>query len=175
VSDKTDERKKARSGKKNKFFLGGTYTVFIELDDIDAAIHDDEATLESTDDAYKKTVKVAEVGKIINDEFLRITFTGVIPGKKYSFIYDLKKDLEGNELGTITMFYDLVIDYDNMDGLTNRKEFQAQDEEEKDEISNLEHMAYDSESADLYEEPDPEADEEAILVEEEEKDLGKEV
>ena len=108
-------RKKARSGRVNRFFTGGTFTVNIEMDDLDPATNDDEATLKSVDGIYNKTLKVSDVGIKADDKFLRITFPGVIAGKQYDLEYDLKQDADGNELGVITVLYHFDITSDDLD------------------------------------------------------------
>jgi len=167
MNKKGSERKKARSGKVNRFYNGGTYSFLMELDDIDPAMNDDEATLESTGGEYKKTVKVGREGTKVDDKYMLLMFAGVIPGKRYTLTYDLNQDVEGNDLGEFTLFYDMPIereDLDNTDPVVRNSEREPDDD---DDIPTFDVEEVDEEAAALYEEPDPEADEDAILESEE--------
>lgn len=87
-----------------------TLKVVVDLADIDPVIEDDEAILESIDGEYKKTLKVAEVAERIDKDHLQLTFKKVIPSKRYTLTYDLKKDSHGNELGKFDIFYSVLIE-----------------------------------------------------------------
>ncbi len=80
------------------------FAVLIPLDDIFIdAVDDDEAILESADGAYKKTLRVVEVGQKIDEEYIQLTFLNVIPGKKYTLTYDTKEDADGYEVSKVVM------------------------------------------------------------------------
>jgi len=87
-----------------------TLTVLIPLDDIFLeAVEDDEALLESTDGAYRNTLKVYEEGEKIDEEYIRLVFHEVVPDKKYTLIYDTKEDDEGTEVAKVIMFHSKLI------------------------------------------------------------------
>jgi hypothetical protein len=172
MKKKTSGRNKGMSGKPTRFYTGGTFTVLIEMDDIDPAMHDDEATLESKDGMYKQTLKVAQEGTKIDDTYLRLTFSGVFPDKIYTLTYDLKKDSEGNDLGKMIMFFELPISQDDMDNLDPIDSLPAEGEEEL--IPSTRPGIFNKEASELYVEPDPDADEEAIFLDEEATEGGPE-
>ncbi len=155
------KKRKARSGKRNQFYLGGTYYILIEMDDIDPAINDDEATLESSDEKYKKTIKVAEKSEKVDDKYLRLEFSGVIPGKQYSLEYDLNKDNDGNDLGRFIVFHELLIEEEDLD--KKRPITKHQDISVDGALPYSESGFVSSEIDELYQEPDIDADDEAIL------------
>lgn len=161
MTSNKEPKKKARSGKVNRFYLGGTYSFLIEIEDIDPAINDDEATLESSDGAYKKTLKVAGDGTKVDASFIHLMFPGVIPGKKYTLTYDMKKDGDGNELGKMVMFDELLIEQKDLNKPEPDDETDESDENE--DIPRWEARPYSADLAALYEEPDPDADEDAKL------------
>ena len=152
MNQNEQNRKKARSGRVNRFFTGGTFTVNIEMDDLDPATNDDEATLKSVDGIYSKTLKVSDVGIRVDDKFLRITFPGVIAGKQYDLEYDLKQDADGNELGVITVLYHITITSDDLD-VSESVQFPSETPETWKGES-FESTTYDAEVAKLYQEPE---------------------
>ena|GEM_PF-5154591 len=153
--------KKARSGKVNRFYVGGTYSFLIELDDIDPAVNDDEGILESSDGEYKKTLKVSGDGTMIDDTFIHLMFPGVTPGKKYTLTYDLKKDADGNDLGKIVMFHEMLIEQTDLDDPKPAEERDLP--EDDDDFPAWDAQTYSAELAGLYEDPDPDADEDSVL------------
>jgi len=155
------KKRMARSGKRNKFYLGGTYYILIELDDIDPATNDDEATLKSSDEKYKKTIKVAEKSKKVDDKYLRLEFSGVIPGKEYTLEYDLNKDGDGNDLGTFIVFHELLIEEEDLD--IKQPFTKRQDVSDDGILPYSEPEIVPSDIDELYQEPDVDADDEAIL------------
>lgn len=167
MTESKKKRTAAVGGRANRFYTGGTYTVLIEMADIDPATNDDEATLEADDGSYKKTVKVADEGVRHDDDFLKLTFTGVIPGKEYTLTYDLKKDADGNELGEVIMFAGMLIDQEDMDN-TRPVDYRPDPEiEDKGEFEIWKAGKLDPETVEIYEEPDPEQDDDKIFADEE--------
>jgi hypothetical protein len=86
------------------------FVVVIPLDEIFVdSVDNDEATLESTDGEYKLTLRVAEAGKKVDDQRIRLTFPGVVPGKKYTLTYDTKLDATGAEVISLEIFSSRLI------------------------------------------------------------------
>jgi hypothetical protein len=157
-----------KSGKLAQYYTGGTFSVIIEIGDLDPAIHDDEATLESSDGEYRQTLPVARDGFRINDKYLRVTFAGVQAGKDYTLTYNLKKDQEGHDLGKIIMFNKRPLeskDMDNLEPIDNNPPLKKN----APEVPPWESTAFSFDIISIYQEPDPDADEEAIALEEESK------
>lgn len=75
----------------NKINISWTYTLLIDLEEIDPAYEDDEITLESDDKSYKQTLILGKDGEVIDNRWLKLTFTKIIPGKTYTCIHDLKR------------------------------------------------------------------------------------
>ncbi len=162
-------KKKSMSGKLNKFSSGGVFYVLIELQEIDPAIHDDQATLESSDGTYKKMLKVGSEGVKIDKEHLRLAFPGVVPGKLYTLVYDLKKDGKGNDLGKMTLFQSMEIRADQLnvpEGVSTSQESALAGEVEPWATGGGESMIESD-----YEEPDPDIDYEKKFVSEESTSL----
>jgi hypothetical protein len=91
-------------------------TVIVPVDEIFVdAVDDDEATLESSDGSYKKTVSVKQIGDKFEEQFMKIVFPGVVPGKEYSLIYDTHLDDETEMVTKVTMFQKRLIDADDME------------------------------------------------------------
>lgn len=89
----------------NRINQAGTVTFLLPLDNIFIdAIDDDEATLASRDGEYSRTLRISEVGKREDDEYLRLTFRGIKAGKKYTLTYDTKEDADAMEVAKIVMF-----------------------------------------------------------------------
>lgn len=86
------ESYKVKRGKGgNKINISWTYTLLIDLEEIDPAYEDDEITLESDDQAYKQTLILGKDGEKIDERWIKITFTKIIPGKAYTCFHDLKR------------------------------------------------------------------------------------
>lgn len=117
MNNKRKEKNAVRSGKKTCLYVGGTYSVIIEMRNFDPAIYDDKIILESEDGSYDQTLEVMKEYVHVEEDRYRFTFTGVRPGKRYTLTYDLGKDSEGNKLGVFTMFKALPIEPRQMDTL----------------------------------------------------------
>ena len=90
--------------------------VIVPLDELFVdAVDDDEATLLSADSRYKKTVKIVQIGERFEEQFIKMVFPGVVPGLKYTLIYDTNIDDEGGVVTKVTMFENLIIDADDME------------------------------------------------------------
>ncbi len=75
----------------NKINISWTYTLLIDLEEIDPAYQDDEITLESDDQSYKQTLALGKDGEKVDDRWLKLTFSKIIPGKTYTCTHDLKR------------------------------------------------------------------------------------
>lgn len=80
-----------------------TYTLFLPLYALDDEYTDDELTLESYDGEYKQTRILGTDGEIVDDYWIRVTWTEVKPRKNYRCIHDLKKTSTG-ESGVFVLF-----------------------------------------------------------------------
>ena len=146
----------------NVIALRTTYSITLELDEIDPATNDDEATLKADDDSYEKTLKIAEEGVWVDDDHLRLWFTGVLPGKTYTLTYDLKTDADGNELGSFNVFEELLIRFEDL----NTDQLGREDDvEETEGVEFWEAFGVDKDEVEEWEEPDPDEDDEPLYDE----------
>jgi len=96
--------------KLNRLDQSGVFTVFVPVgEDFIGGLNHDEATLESHDGAYKQTIQVSQEGKPDERQHVRLTFRGVVPGKKYTLTYDTKLDAEGGEVMRIEVFHERLL------------------------------------------------------------------
>jgi len=85
-------------------------TVLIEMDELFIhTVQMDEATLSSLDNKYRKTVSLEQVGEIEDEKFIKIVFPGVVPGKKYTLIYDTNLDSIGEIVTKVILFQNKFI------------------------------------------------------------------
>ena len=68
-----------------------TYTLFVDLEVIDEAFHDDEITLESDDGKYSQTLVLGKDGEVVEDRWVKVTFDKLLPERTYSCYHDLKR------------------------------------------------------------------------------------
>lgn len=87
----------------NKLNVAWTYTLLIDLEEVDPAYKDDEITLESDDQEYKQTLILGKDGEVIDNRWVKVTFTKIIPGKTYTCIHDLKRT-STKKTGKIVLF-----------------------------------------------------------------------
>ncbi len=92
-----------------------TYTLLIDLEQIDSRYDDDEFELESMDGEYSQKRTVREDGVIVDERWLQITFSKVKPGKIYSCHHDLKKTASGNT-ATLLLFKGMQLCDEDLDG-----------------------------------------------------------
>jgi len=99
----TKEHKIRRGERDNIIDRKYTYTLFLPLYTLDDEYTDDELTLESHDGEYKQTRILGTDGEIVEDHWIRVTWTEVKPRKNYRCIHDLKKTITG-ESGVLVLF-----------------------------------------------------------------------
>ncbi|MBN1766857.1 MAG: hypothetical protein JW860_16505 [Sedimentisphaerales bacterium] len=84
-----------RGDSDNTLDVKRTYTLLIDLEEIDPEYKDDEVTLQSDDDEYKQTLVLGEDGEEIDERWIKITFTRILPDKTYTCMHDLKRTSTG--------------------------------------------------------------------------------
>lgn len=132
MTRKKTSKNPARSGRKTKFYAGGTYSIILNMKDFDSDVHDDEITLCSDDDAYKQTIKVAEERVEVEENFYRFTFTGVMPGGRFSLVYEMK-NAKGESVGTFDILKSAVIDRERLDALEALHETPLEEKQEAED------------------------------------------
>jgi len=86
-----------------------TYTVLIQRHAVPDGYEQDEITLESHDSEYKQTLVVGKDGDVFEDEWIRITFTGVKPRKSYRCVHRLKRP-ENQVDAKVLLFEHMLLD-----------------------------------------------------------------
>jgi hypothetical protein len=81
----------AQSGKKTSFYVGGTYSLILNLPDLPEQ-HAALLTLSAEDASYRQTIRVSEERVSVGDDRYRFTFTGVIPDRIYTLTYHTETD-----------------------------------------------------------------------------------
>lgn len=124
---------KVKRGKEsNKINISWTYTLLIDLEEIDPAYQDDEITLESDDKSYKQTLILGKDGEAVDDRWLKLTFTKIIPGKTYTCIHDLKRT-SAEKTGKIVLFRSAPLEVKHLNKIQPVEEILS--ESEKDEMT----------------------------------------
>ncbi len=99
----------------NTLKLPGALAIIVPLDPVFVnAVDVDEATLASADGAYRKTLRVIQESKKVDDEHVQLVFLGVVPGKKYTLTYDTKLDADESEVANLVMFDSRLIGADDL-------------------------------------------------------------
>ncbi len=91
-----------------------TYTLLIDLEQIDAKYDDDELTLESEQGEYKQKRTVKDDGETTDGRWLQITFDKIKPGLNYTCWHDLKKT-ESGQTAKMMLFGGMHIGYGDLD------------------------------------------------------------
>jgi len=86
-----------------------TYTVLIQRHAVPDGCEQDEVTLESHDSEYKQTLVVGKDGDVFEDEWIRITFTGMKPRKSYRCVHRLKRP-ESQVDAKVLLFEHMLLD-----------------------------------------------------------------
>jgi len=114
----------------NKLNVAWTYTLLIDLEEIDPAYQDDEITLESDDQAYKQTLILGKDGEVIDHRWVKLTFTKIIPGKTYTCIHDLKRT-SSEKTGKIILFRSAPLEISHLNKPFPVEEILAKEEEQE--------------------------------------------
>ncbi len=157
-----------------------TYTIYLPLHAIDEQYEDDQITLESHDGAYRQTLVLGEDGEIIEDCWVRVTFTKLKPRKCYQCTLDLK-ETETRATATMLLFEYLPLDDSHFnkpdlmgEALSDEEEAAAVDPDFADFAFDDEEYAIESseddEQAAVDDEPDDADDDEEVgEIEEEDR------
>ncbi|MGB9698786.1 MAG: hypothetical protein ACPL5I_05315 [Thermodesulfobacteriota bacterium] len=125
------EAYKVKRGKGgNKINISWNYTLLIDLEEIDPAYQDDEITLESDDKSYKQTLILGKDGEAIDNRWLKLTFTKIIPGKTYTCIHDLKRTSE-QKTGKIVLFRSASLEVKHLNKIQQVEESLSENEKEE--------------------------------------------
>ncbi|MDX1811079.1 MAG: hypothetical protein R3240_03975, partial [Gammaproteobacteria bacterium] len=90
-------------------------TVIAPIDDLFInATELDEASLQSLDGTYKKTVEIKQIGEVVEEQFMKMVFPGVVPGARYTLTYNTNLDSEGELTTNVIMFQNRLIDTKDM-------------------------------------------------------------
>jgi uncharacterized Zn-binding protein involved in type VI secretion len=98
-----------------------TYTVVVDLEQIDSRYDDDEFTLASEGGEYRQTRTVKDDGEVVDGRWLEVTFSKVEPGKIYSCYHDLKKTASG-KTAKLLLFKGVRLDRDVLAGVEGSNE-----------------------------------------------------
>jgi len=114
----------------NRLNVAWTYTLLIDLEEIDPAYQDDEITLESDDQAYKQTLILGKDGEVIDHRWVKLTFTKIIPGKTYTCFHDLKRT-SSEKTGKIVLFRSAPLEISHLNKPFPVEEILAKEEEQE--------------------------------------------
>ena len=96
-----DEAHRVRRGEKENILdVHWSYTLLIDMLGLDRAWEDDEVTLKSDDDQYEQKYTLGLDGELIDERWIRVTFTGMKPDKFYTCLLDPKITSQGSSVGT---------------------------------------------------------------------------
>lgn len=113
-----------------------TYTLQIDLEQIDARYDDDELILESECGAYKQKRTVREDGVLLDDRWLEITFSKVKPGKIYSCHHDLKQT-ESGQTAERLLFKGMRLDPRDLEGADDLTEAELEEDQPLETLAEL--------------------------------------
>jgi uncharacterized Zn-binding protein involved in type VI secretion len=91
-----------------------TYTLLIDLEQIDTKYDDDEFTLESEQGEYEQKRTVKADGVDTDGRWLEVTFDKIQPGLNYTCWHDLKKT-ESGKTAKVLLFEGMHIGYADLD------------------------------------------------------------
>ena len=119
-----------RGDGENTIDIKRTYTVYIDVEEIDPDYDDDEITLKSEDGAYEETLVLGTDGELVDDRWLKITFPRVEPGKRYTCEHDFKRTSTGHT-GKATLFKFMSIEQIHLNKPARLDESQIEEGEQQ--------------------------------------------